>query len=466
MNAAMIQSGVGLLAESCHVALCLPTLSLPPFDFTPGVQASGLEMGLTAAMATLGKWAAAQPRIRLASWERLDCLSPRAARHDVGSELFNGFPYSQPHADIMGKTLAGLLCEAAPKKGLITDLDGVFWRGILGEAGVGGVSWDLAGRARVHGIYQEFLSSLADRGVLIGVASKNDPALVQEAFRRPDICCEAALIYPFRVHWGPKSESVSDILRAWNIAADAVVFVDDSPMELAEVRTAHPNIECHLFPREAQKLAAMLESLRDRFGRSAISAEDRIRTESIRSAKTWREAESRPGGLFEEFLSQAEARVTFSSGKAEGAGRRAFELVNKTNQFNLNGRRYTLADWDDYMARPETFAATVEYRDKFSPLGVIAVALGWPEKDVIHLDSWVMSCRAFARRIEYQSIRQLFENYAASEIIFDYVETGRNGPFGEFLAGFHGPESGFRLGREEFERKCPPLFHFVETIRQ
>src|SRR5208283_900735 len=149
-----IQSGLRLLAESRRVALCLPTLPLPPIELTPGAQAAAMEMELTAAVATFGKWAASQPRIRLASPERMDCLSPRAARRDVASDLFTGFPYSQAHADVLGNTLAGLLCEPAPKKGLITDLDGVFWRGILGEVGVGGVSWEVAGRGQIHGIYQ------------------------------------------------------------------------------------------------------------------------------------------------------------------------------------------------------------------------------------------------------------------------------------------------------------------------
>src|SRR5208283_1345893 len=65
-----IQSGLRLLAESRRVALCLPTLPLPPIELTPGAQAAAMEMELTAAVATFGKWAASQPRIRLASPEK------------------------------------------------------------------------------------------------------------------------------------------------------------------------------------------------------------------------------------------------------------------------------------------------------------------------------------------------------------------------------------------------------------
>src|SRR5476651_1321213 len=72
-------------------------------------------------------------------------------------------------------------------KGLITDLDDTLWQGILGDAGAAGVAWSLDAHAQPHALYQELLASLAEAGILIAVASKNDPALVEEAFARPDL---------------------------------------------------------------------------------------------------------------------------------------------------------------------------------------------------------------------------------------------------------------------------------------
>ena len=42
----------------------------------------------------------------------------------------------------------------------------------------------------------------------------------------------------------------------------------------------------------------------------------------------------------------------------------------------------------------------VSYRDKFGPLGKIAVLQGVKNGDAARIETWVMSCRAFARRIE------------------------------------------------------------------
>src|SRR5262249_30432752 len=156
-------------------------------------------------------------------------------------------------------------------------------------------------------------------------------------------------------HWNAKSGSVGRILQTWNIAAESVVFVDDSPMELAEVAAAHPGIECVLFPKDDYNAClAMLRRLRDLCGRERVSADDSIRLASIRQGAAFREqssAESAP----ESFLQQLNAAVTVDFGAGEQP--RVLELVNKTNQFNLNGRRYTEADWRKLLAAPGAFVA-------------------------------------------------------------------------------------------------------------
>ena len=148
-----------------------------------------------------------------------------------------------------------------------------------------------------------------------------------------------------------------------------------------------------------------------------------------------------------------------------GTDQRAFELVNKTNQFNLNGVRYTEAEWKSLGRRPGAFLATVSYEDRFGPLGRIAVLGGYREGDVCCVDIWVMSCRAFSRQIEYQSMRQLFEKTGASEIRFRFKPTDRNGPLQKFFAlfldsGWSG-QGELRLRSEDFQRLCPSLFHEV-----
>lgn len=218
-----------------RIALSLPTLPLPPLFHTPGWQASQQELALEANVMLFAAGIAQEGRIAIISPQRLAEQSPAAARLDLKSDLYNGLPYTMEHSDRLASQLALALIPPSPKKGIISDLDDTLWSGIAGEVGPDAVSWDLASHAQLHGLYQKLLASLADSGTLIGVASKNDPAVVAKAFERKDLLLRPEQVFPIEVHWNAKSGSVARILEAWNIAADSVIFVDDSPMELAEV---------------------------------------------------------------------------------------------------------------------------------------------------------------------------------------------------------------------------------------
>lgn len=459
-----LEAGMIRLATSCPVALALPSLPLLPVDLPAGWQNGAFELDLQQMLASFAVRISRVNGVRILNSNRLNSLSPLCERHDAKSELTTGFPYHLDHADKLADLLSALLVPPAPKKGLITDLDDTCWRGVLGEDGVAGISWDLEGHGQTHGVYQQFLYALSRRGVLVAVASKNDPSLVHEAFQRPDIHLRPDSVFPIEANWRPKSESVARILSAWNISANAVAYIDDSPLELAEVKAAHPELQCILFPKDsAAKAIALLEYLRDLFGKPSLSEEDRIRGASIRNRGVLEDDGLISSDSYEKVLRQADARICFHI-MTRRSDPRAFELTNKTNQFNLNGKRYSEAEWRDYFRQPDAILLTASYQDKFGPLGEISAMLG--RKLSNHrfiIDSWVMSCRAFSRRIEYGCLSYLFKQFEFRRILLDWTNTPRNGPLCEFLSGFGTFRRPFCLSREKFDAVCPPLFHSVEA---
>lgn len=458
----------GLTENSRHVptVVCMPTLPLPPMFSTRPNQAGSLEMQVRQTVTSFVTSLSQQQGLRIANAQFLDEASPLSGRYDVKSDVLNGFPYSLPHASAIAELLASLIQNRPPKKGLITDLDDTLWAGILGEDGVDGISWHLDRHTHMHGLYQQFLASLAGAGVLVGVASKNDPAVVEGAFARSDLLLSKNDIFPFETHWSRKSESVRCILKTWNVSADSVVFIDDSPMEVAEVKAAFPELECIVFPKsDYQGVWGLLKHLRDVFGKPLLTEDDVLRLRSIREAGAWRDATQSPGSSSDEFLKTVEACMVFESAQPNGDAR-ALELINKTNQFNLNGRCFSESEWRNFFSDPAAFVLTVSYKDKFGPLGKIAVVMGKNRGDKLCVTSWVMSCRAFSRRIEHQCLSYLFETLGADEIGFDYQATPRNGPLQEFFAELLGvpPVAGVRLSREQFVARVPPLFHRVQGI--
>ena len=444
-----------------RVAVSLPTLPLPPVFYAPGWQSSEAEFRIQQAALAIGRAACGRPNVAVVNSSRLDEISPPAARFDFKSDLFSGLPYTLAHADALAEALACLLHPAAPKKGLITDLDDTLWKGIVGEVGPEGVTWDLANHSRIHGLYQQVLRALAGQGVLIAVASRNDPAVVEQAFAREDIRLPRECVFPFEVHWNAKSGSVGRIVKRWNIGMESVVYVDDSPMELAEVEQAHPGVQCLRFPVNDYAAAeGFLRRLRALFAQDRVSEEDALRRDSIRQNEAFQRVIEDRENAPEEFLAQMNARlvVDFDSAASDP---RVLELVNKTNQFNLNGIRYSEAEWRKELARPGAFVASVAYEDRFGPLGKIAVIQGARDGSVVRVRTWVLSCRAFARRVEHHCLRLLFERFGAARIEFQFSPTPKNGPLQAFFANLPVP-----LEREAFEAKCPALYHTVqESLR-
>ena len=444
---------------SFRLVISLPSLPLPPGFHTVGWQASNAETAIASALTQFADEIVRLPGVLLLNRQRLDAVSPLAERYDFRADLNAGFPYTLKHADLIAEAAANLLLPAAPKKGLISDLDDTMWRGIVGEDGPDGVAWDLAGHAQIHGLYQQMLQSLAEQGVLIGIASKNNAEIAERALSRSDLAVKRDKIFPAEIHWEAKSGSVGRILNTWNIAADSVIFVDDSPLELEEVRTAHPGIECILFPKSDYSQAfTLFQRLRDLFGKPALSEEDTFRLESIRNSQEFIESAGAEN-LAEKFLSAAGAAVTFEwNPPAEDV--RVLELLNKTNQFNLNGRRFTEAEWQQMTTAPGAFVIAVSYRDKFGPLGKISVLCGRKQSDIVTLEAWVLSCRAFSRRIEHQILHQVFEKTGARQIQFAYVSTPKNRPAHDFLTHFCGAEFP-TITLQGFTANCPKLYHQV-----
>jgi FkbH-like protein len=464
-------AAIARAGQRTPLRISLPSLPLPPVSYFPSARSGAFDLSLRAALLELGAQAALSPNVAIVNAQRLDRVSPIDQRRDIAAELASGFPYTLAHASALASALAELVLPAVPKKGIITDLDDTLWRGLVGEVGPAGVTWDLDHKSHMHALYQQLLVSLAEAGVLLAVASKNDPTVTAQAFEvRDELALLREPFFPMEVSWGPKSEAVGRILRAWNIGADSVVFIDDSPLELAEVQAAWPSVTCLRFPKESDaQVYALLEQLRDLFGKATLSTEDGIRRESLRQGAAFRQERAAEAADPEHFLSQVDAELTLSYG-TQRVEPRALELLNKTNQFNLNGRRYSEGDWLAFLSDPKTFLITVAYKDKFGPLGTIGVIAGHLDQSTreLSVDAWVLSCRAFSRRIEHACLSAIFARFEAPVLRLDFQTTPKNSPLQAFICELLGsaPAGPVTVQRSAFEKACPPLYLRLKELSE
>ncbi|WP_119417824.1 HAD-IIIC family phosphatase [Desertibaculum subflavum] len=344
--------------------------------------------------------------------------------------LASGFPIASQSIFRVAEALVetALAPDAEPKKLLVTDLDNTLWRGLVAEDGLDTLAFGPEGTGYRHYLYQVALLRLKSAGVVLAAASRNDPRDVAAALSPGRMPISRDDLVAVEAGYGAKSAMVRDLVARLNLGLDAVVFVDDNPVELAEVGAALPAVTTLAFPAAEDALPAFLERLAELFRRDHVTAEDLARTELYR-----RMAESSPAGTtsgagnVEDFLRGLEMRLAIRDA-SQGDRTRAVQLINKTNQFNLNGRRF-----DDAAVATVLQAGgrllTAKLDDRSGSHGEILACLIGADGIV---EALVLSCRVFQRRVEHAFLVWLLEQPGAPRAL-RFAATDRNEPLRQFL---------------------------------
>ncbi len=346
----------------------------------------------------------------------------------------------------LARCLAALRRPAA--KCLVFDLDNTIWGGVLGDAGPEGIL--CAGSDYPAGAYADFqraLLALRSRGILLAVASKNDWALVEEAFRvRGDMPLRPEHIAGWEVHWNPKPESLDRIARRLNIGMDSLVFLDDNPAEIDLIRMARPSVRAHLMPPRPEAFASFLSKLED-FDQLRLSDEDRRRAELYQLRARQAEMAASATDLESFYRSLRTVLAPERAGPANFD--RIVQLIQKTNQFNLTTRRHeknALSERVGHGSELWGFRASDVHGDH----GLIAVALLDFEGGTCGIDTLLMSCRVIGRTLE-TAILHFLELRAiargARQMRGEYLATAKNGPCREFYK-----QHGFSVAAEDDRR--------------
>ena len=362
--------------------------------------------------------------VDLAAWER-------AAGADV-HDVVKWVAFKQPFTGQFWAQLGGHLGDVVvrektpPPKCLVLDADNTLWGGVIGEDGIGGIELSSAFPGVAFQEFQRVLKGLRNRGVLLAVASKNNHEDVLEVFRgHDDMVLSVDDIAVWRVNWGPKSQSIREIAAELNIGEDALVFVDDSHYELAEVRATLPHVRCLQVPEEVAELPSLLPAS-GLFRNLRVSEEDLKRTEMILSEQARKDVGSSLSR--EEFLASLELVVDYFEVTDEHVGRVA-QLTNKTNQFNLTTIRRTEADVRALMASPDHLVRAIRVSDRFGDYGLVGVAVLARAGDAWEIETLLMSCRVLGRGIESTFIARLVEDAVAAgaqRIVGRYFPTPKN----------------------------------------
>lgn len=342
------------------------------------------------------------------------------------------------YGELLARVLAAQRGRA--RKCVVFDLDNTLWGGVVGDVGVEGlVLGEGSAVGEAHLELQRYARRLKERGVILAVCSKNDAAIAEDAFaRHPEMLLRRADIACFVANWDDKAENLRRIAATLNIGLDSLVFVDDNPAERARVREALPMVAVPELPPDPALYVRALAS-QGCFEAVAFTPEDSQRAASY-AANAQREALRGTATSMDEFLRGLSMEVVHGAiGALELE--RATQLVNKTNQFNTSGRRYTLEELARLAA--DDAGLTLQFRllDRLGDSGLVSVMVLRPAAQAEHeleIDNWVMSCRVFGRQLEDEAMNIAAEAAAARgarALSARFVPTERNGVIGQLFAG-------------------------------
>jgi FkbH-like protein len=343
------------------------------------------------------------------------------------------------HPAVLSRLIAGkyrdlfeTLRTLSTKKLIVCDLDNTLWQGEIGE-----------GEVRHYRDRQATLKRLREKGILLAINSRNDPKNVHW---RGAVLNEGDFVAS-EINWDAKSTNMMRIQQKLNLKAKDFVFIDD--------RGDQREIVCSMFP-EIHAMDALSErtwNLMDVWAGLAHVGDDGDRTQ------LYREREEREAFLqgtpadqdASSFLSRLGLKAAIRPA-VRGDLKRIVELINRTNQFNLNASRTSFREATSWIASSHRRILVIEGADKFGQMGLICAAFVEFGPTATRIPVFVLSCRVFGYGFEkamLNAIHRLNESLrndgAPKAIVGLFQETQFNGPCHAMY-----PDHGFRKGKGEW----------------
>ncbi len=337
---------------------------------------------------------------------------------------------------------------AATVKCVVWDLDGTLWDGILIET-------DDPNSLKLKPGILDTIKSLDARGIIQSVASKNDYDNAYPILEQLGIA--EYFLYP-QIHWNAKSGSMKEIAKSLNIGIDSLALIDDSVFEREQVRSALPMVRVY----DATEIGTLL-SLPE-FS-VPITEESKNRRQMYRAEEQRNLLRNSDNTDTIEFLKKCHLQAKLFVPTTEAEKLRCYELVVRTNQLNMSGKKYTPEEFEEVLSRPDHKVFALSCGDDFGEYGIVGFGQYKIENGQLIFTEFAMSCRVAGKYVESALFSHLLSAENCSIGHFAVQKTKKNTLLRRTLQeiGFHSVEENDKEISYTFSKNL--LHHQIVFVR-
>ena len=334
------------------------------------------------------------------------------------------------------------------QKALVLDLDNTLWGGIVGDDGADNIEiGQETSMGQLYSEFQAYIKEYKERGVLLAINSKNDIENALAGLNRPDSTLRPEDFLVIKANWEDKDCNIRQIAQELNIGTDALVFVDDNPVERDLVKSRVSDVKIPEVDDPVQFIRVLDRS--GYFEAMQLSAEDVQRTEMYQENISRKKSQESYAD-YSDYLRSLQMKAEIAPFSPVYMSRIA-QLTNKSNQFNLTTKRCSQADMEGYVNNPEYITLYGKLEDRFGDNGVVSVVFGHVDQGdatLFHIDLWLMSCRVLKRDMEIAMMDELVGKCRERGVRClrgYYYPTAKNG----MVKGFYGQQGFTKIQEDE-----------------
>lgn len=298
---------------------------------------------------------------------------------------------------------------SAKVKCLVWDLDNTLWNGILIET-------ENKEQLIVPSHIKDIIKQLDERGIIQSIASKNEYADAWSVIEYNGL--SEYFLYP-QIHWNAKTNSIRTIAEELNIGIDSIALIDDSSFERNQVRTFLPQVRTY----DVTEIQELLK--KDEFD-VQITLESKKRREMYKAEEKRKTLKQHNDMDTVEFLKICEMKVELFAPKSKEELERCYELILRTNQLNMSGKKYDRTEFNKRLELSDIRSFAFASADKFGEYGIVGFGQYSINDGVIDFTEFAMSCRVAGKYVESAVFSYLLERENCNYGLFKVIKTKKN----------------------------------------